>query len=85
MSVLSVLTDLHFHNVMYAHACRFLQFAVDWGRINVAQSEVRTLNERTLASGGALHRPQNKQYDLEVRILESIRVKWKGEIRLEMR
>ena len=52
---------------MNAHACRFLQFAVDWGRITVAQSEVRTLNERTLASGGALHRPQNKQYDLEVR------------------
>ena len=46
---------------------RFLQFAVDWGRVTVAQSEVRTLNERALASGGALHRPQNKKHDLEVK------------------
>lgn len=39
---------------------RFLQFTSDWGRINIAGHELTTLNERALATGGSLHRPQNK-------------------------
>lgn len=42
---------------------RFLQFAVDWGRVNISNTDISTLNEKILALGGALHRPQNKKND----------------------
>ena len=49
---------------------KFLQFTADWGRIHVeGLDDITSLNERELATGRALHRPQNKnntevnQYD----------------------
>ncbi|KAI9917255.1 hypothetical protein PsorP6_013263 [Peronosclerospora sorghi] len=39
---------------------KFLQFVADYGETNVRQQAVATRNERTLAPGRALVRPQNK-------------------------
>jgi len=43
------------------HLMKFMQSAMDWGRLDESGTLPETLNEKELAKGRSLHRPQNKE------------------------